>query len=107
AKMREREELRGLPKRRAGDETMRRAVGYASRTHRPLCVAVVDLDHFKAFNDEHGHQSGDRLRKPARRAWGTALRQTDPLARYGGEEFAVALPSCAAPEAEVVLDRLR
>ena len=107
SKMAETDELTGLPNRRAWDETMRRAVGYASRTHRPLCVAVVDLDHFKAFNDEYGHQTGDRLLKTAAAAWRTALRQTDTLARYGGEEFAVALPSCAAPEAEVVLDRLR
>jgi len=70
-------------------------------------VAVVDLDHFKAFNDEHGHLSGDRLLKSAAAAWRTALRQTDTLARYGGEEFGVALPSCSLSEAEVVLDRLR
>ena len=107
SKMAETDELTGLPNRRAWDETMRRAVGYASRTHRPLCVAVVDLDHFKAFNDHYGHQAGDRLLKTAAAAWRTALRQTYTLARYGGEEFAVALPSCAAPEAEVVLDRLR
>jgi diguanylate cyclase (GGDEF)-like protein len=107
SKMAETDELTGLPNRRAWDETMKRAVGYASRTHRPLCVAVVDLDHFKAFNDEHGHQAGDRLLKTAAAAWRTALRQTDTLARYGGEEFAVALPSCVASEAEVVLDRLR
>ena len=103
----ETDELTGLPNRRAWDETIRRAVGYASRTHRPLCVAVVDLDHFKAFNDEHGHLAGDRLLKSAAAAWRTALRQTDTLARYGGEEFGVALPSCSLSEAEVVLDRLR
>jgi diguanylate cyclase (GGDEF)-like protein len=107
SKMAETDELTGLPNRRAWDETMRRAVGYASRTHRPLCVAVVDLDHFKTFNDEHGHQAGDRLLKTAAAAWRTALRQSDTLARYGGEEFAVALPSCAASEAEAVLDRVR
>ena len=107
SRMAETDELTGLPNRRAWDETIRRAVGYASRTHRPLCVAVVDLDHFKAFNDEHGHLTGDRLLKSAAAAWRTALRQTDTLARYGGEEFGVALPSCSLSEAEVVLDRLR
>ena len=107
SRMAETDELTGLANRRAWDETIRRAVGYASRTHRPLCVAIVDLDRFKAFNDEHGHQAGDRLLKTAAAAWRTALRQTDTLARYGGEEFAVALPSCSAPEAEIVLERLR
>ena len=83
------------------------AVGYARRTRRPLCVAIVDLDHFKQFNDVHGHQAGDRLLKSSASAWRTALRQTDTLARYGGEEFGVVLPGCSADVAEVVLERLR
>jgi diguanylate cyclase (GGDEF)-like protein len=89
------------------DETIRRAVGYATRTHRRLCVAIIDLDHFKTFNDRDGHQAGDRLLKSAASAWRTALRGSDTLARYGGEEFAVALPGCTAPEAQTVLERLR
>ena len=103
----ETDELTGLPNRRSWDETLRRAVGYATRTHRPLCVGVVDLDHFKRFNDLHGHQTGDRLLKAAAAAWRTTLRDTDTLARYGGEEFAVALPGCSVEEAEAVLERLR
>jgi len=103
----ETDELTGLPNRRVWDETIRRAVGYAGRTGRPLCVGVIDLDHFKDFNDRHGHQGGDRLLKSAAAAWRTVLRGGDTLARYGGEEFAVALPSCIAPEAEIVLERLR
>jgi diguanylate cyclase (GGDEF)-like protein len=101
------DELTGLPNRRVWDEAIRRAVGYAARTGRPLCVGVIDLDHFKDFNDKHGHQGGDRLLKSAAAAWRTVLRGGDTLARYGGEEFAVALPSCIAPEAEIVLERLR
>ena len=101
------DELTGLPNRRSWEETIRRAVGYATRTRRPLCVAVVDLDHFKRFNDRHGHQAGDRLLKAAAASWRTALRETDTLARYGGEEFAVALPGCSAEVAETVLERLR
>ena len=103
----ETDELTGLPNRRVWDETIRRAVGYAGRTGRPLCVGVIDLDHFKDFNDRHGHQGGDRLLKSAAAAWRTVLRGGDTLARYGGEEFAVALPSCIAAEAEIVLERLR
>ena len=103
----ETDELTGLPNRRVWDEAVRRAVGYAARTGRPLCVGVIDLDRFKDFNDKHGHQGGDRLLKSAAAAWRTVLRGGDTLARYGGEEFAVALPSCIAPEAEIVLERLR
>ena len=103
----ETDELTGLPNRRSWDQTISRAVGYATRTRRPLCVAVIDLDHFKRFNDRHGHQAGDRLLKAAAAEWRTALRQADTLARYGGEEFAVVLPGCSAEVAEVVLERLR
>ena len=103
----ETDELTGLPNRRSWDSTIRSAVGYARRTRRPLCVAIVDLDHFKQFNDVHGHQAGDRLLKSSASAWRTALRQTDTLARYGGEEFGVVLPGCSADVAEVVLERLR
>ena len=103
----ETDELTGLPNRRSWDETIGRAVGYAKRTNRPLCVGIIDLDHFKHFNDRHGHQAGDRLLKAAAAAWRTALRQTDTLARYGGEEFAVALPGCSTDVAGVVLERLR
>ncbi|HET8968499.1 MAG TPA: sensor domain-containing diguanylate cyclase, partial [Gaiellaceae bacterium] len=103
----ETDELTGLPNRRTWDATIRAAVGYATRTRRPLCVAVIDLDHFKHFNDKHGHQAGDRLLKAASASWRTALRETDTLARYGGEEFAVVLPGCSVDVAEAVLERLR
>jgi diguanylate cyclase (GGDEF)-like protein len=51
-----------------------------------VCVAVIDLDEFKHFNDEHGHQAGDALLSEAARAWQGQLRASDLLARYGGEE---------------------
>ena len=103
----ETDDLTGLPNRRSWDATIHAAVGYASRTRRPLCMAVIDLDHFKRFNDRHGHQSGDRLLKTAAASWRTALRESDTLARYGGEEFAVVLPGCSSEVAESVLERLR
>jgi diguanylate cyclase (GGDEF)-like protein len=103
----ETDELTGLPNRRTWDETILRAVGYATRTRRPLCVAIIDLDHFKRFNDLHGHQAGDRLLKSAAAAWRAELRESDTLARYGGEEFAVVLPGCTTGMAEVVLERVR
>jgi diguanylate cyclase (GGDEF)-like protein len=70
-------------------------------------VALLDLDLFKAFNDEFGHQAGDRLLKQAAAAWSSELRATDLVARYGGEEFALALPGMGPDEAGEVLERLR
>jgi diguanylate cyclase (GGDEF)-like protein len=55
-------------------------------------VAILDLDHFKRYNDTHGHQGGDRLLKETAAAWRATIRVTDLLARYGGEEFALLAP---------------
>jgi diguanylate cyclase (GGDEF)-like protein len=68
---------------------------------------MLDLDRFKAYNDEHGHQTGDRLLKAAAGAWRGQLRATDVLARYGGEEFSLVLPRCEPEDALVLLTRLR
>jgi diguanylate cyclase (GGDEF)-like protein len=70
-------------------------------------LALLDLDHFKRFNDAYGHQAGDRLLKRATTAWQTLLRSTDLLARYGGEEFAVLLPGVPLASGVEVVDRLR
>lgn len=103
----ETDELTGLPNRRSWDSAIREAVAGAALGGGPLCVAVVDLDHFKDFNDRYGPQAGDRQLKSAAVVWRNALRRSDTLARYGGEEFAVLLPSCTLEEAERVLERLR
>jgi diguanylate cyclase (GGDEF)-like protein len=68
---------------------------------------MIDLDHFKQFNDEHGHAAGDRLLRACAVAWRSALRSEDTLARVGGEEFAVLLPRCSIIDATDVLERLR
>ena len=101
------DDLTGLPNRRAWEEQLPREVMRASRSRQPLCVAMIDLDHFKRFNDERGHQAGDRLLKEAAAEWEEELRATDILARYGGEEFALALPACPPDEALSVVERLR
>jgi diguanylate cyclase (GGDEF)-like protein len=99
------DELTGLPNRRAWDATLARALDDHGK--HPVCVALLDLDNFKAFNDTRGHQAGDRLLKEAAAAWRNVLRPDDVLARYGGEEFALVLPRCAPDAAAAVLDRLR
>jgi diguanylate cyclase (GGDEF)-like protein len=79
----------------------------ARRSANPLCVAILDLDYFKAYNDERGHQAGDRLLKQSTAAWSNELRASDILARYGGEEFTVALPGCTLADAKSIVERLR
>ncbi|MEA2143717.1 MAG: hypothetical protein QOI64_2147 [Solirubrobacteraceae bacterium] len=101
------DDLTGLANRRAWDELLPTELARARRDGAPLCVAMLDLDRFKAYNDEHGHQTGDRLLKAAAGAWRGSLRATDVLARYGGEEFAVVLPRCDLENALVLLARLR
>jgi diguanylate cyclase (GGDEF)-like protein len=101
------DELTGLPNRRAWDEELRREAARAGRLGTSLAVVLLDLDRFKAFNDSHGHQEGDKLLHEAALAWRTVLRVTDFIARYGGEEFAVLLPA-ASPEGGLeVVERLR
>ena len=85
--------LTGLPNRRTLDYELDRAVHAADRDH-PLTVAMLDLDHFKDFNDEHGHQAGDALLADCARP-GAAAPAGSFLARYGGEEFALLLPGIA------------
>jgi diguanylate cyclase (GGDEF)-like protein len=101
------DDLTGLINRRAWDLELEREVGRARRNDDPLAVAMLDLDRFKAYNDENGHQAGDALLKEAAVAWRTVLRATDVLARYGGEEFALVLPRCDLEDALVLLARLR
>ena len=97
--------LTGVLNRRGWDVQVERV--FSDRSNEPVCIALLDIDHFKAFNDSRGHQSGDRLLKEAAAGWRDSLRAGDVLARYGGEEFAVLLPACDLDRAEVIVDRLR
>jgi diguanylate cyclase (GGDEF)-like protein len=101
------DELTGLPNRRAWNDELPRVLERARRDRTPVCVAILDLDHFKLFNDTYGHPAGDRLLKAAAAAWHGELRAVDTLARYGGEEFVVLLPNVNTTRAIVVLDRAK
>jgi diguanylate cyclase len=101
------DELTGLPNRRAWAAELPRAMERSRRDGSALSVALLDLDHFKRFNDEFGHPAGDRLLKGASAAWRAALRATDELGRYGGEEFIVLLPGADSREAATIIERLR
>jgi diguanylate cyclase (GGDEF)-like protein len=101
------DDLTGLPNRRAWDEQLPLELARAFREEWPVCVAMLDLDLFKDFNDKLGHQAGDRLLKASAAAWRTQLRATDTLTRYGGEEFAIVLPNCSLDDATELLERVR
>ena len=101
------DDLTGLANRRAWDEHLQREIEWAKRSGTPLAVAILDLDHFKQFNDRNGHPAGDRLLKAVSASWEQAIRATDILARYGGEEFALVMPATEADEAVAILERLR
>ncbi|WP_244876661.1 GGDEF domain-containing protein [Winogradskya consettensis] len=102
-----RDELTGLPNRRAWTDELPRILERARADHTPVAIAMIDLDRFKLFNDRYGHPAGDRLLKEATAAWHSALRRSDVLARYGGEEFIAVLPGVDVSQAIVVLERLR
>ncbi len=99
--------LTGLDNRRALDKMLASALPAGLRHCRSTCLAMVDIDLFKKFNDEFGHQAGDVYLKRAAINWRGTLRTEDFLARYGGEEFVVVLPDTDAAAATLVLNRLR
>jgi diguanylate cyclase (GGDEF)-like protein len=99
--------LTGVPNRRVWEEELPRELERARRMGTALCVAMIDLDHFKAYNDRFGHQAGDLVLKEAASAWRAEVRSTDLLARYGGEEFVLLLPACAPDDAVEIIERLR
>ncbi|MFP5579573.1 MAG: diguanylate cyclase [Acidimicrobiia bacterium] len=99
--------LTGLANRRLFDETLERQVARARRTGEPLALAVVDIDHFKSVNDQHGHQVGDEVLRQLGAALRHAARAQDLVARYGGEEFVVIATDATVDDAEVLGERLR
>ncbi len=101
------DELTGLHNRRSWNYELRRACSTAEAHGDPLAIALIDLDHFKRYNDSHGHQGGDALLREAARVWSDMLRPSEVLARYGGEEFALSLSGMSLAEAVARIDELR
>jgi two-component system cell cycle response regulator len=99
--------LTGLLNRRAILTQLAGMVSGARRHGHPLSIAILDLDEFKAINDEHGHHVGDDVLVTAVRAMRGHLRAEDQLGRLGGEEFLVLLPDTDADAASSVADKLR
>jgi diguanylate cyclase (GGDEF)-like protein len=100
--------LTGLANRRSFDQTLAMEWSRAQRTRKPLSLLLADVDHFKLYNDLHGHQKGDTcLCAVASMIGENALRPADLSARYGGEEFAVIMPETDDAGARKVAERLR
>jgi diguanylate cyclase (GGDEF)-like protein len=100
--------LTGLGNRRSFDQTLEMEWSRAQRAKKPLALLFADVDHFKLFNDQHGHQNGDEcLRAVAAIIGVNAARPTDLATRYGGEEFAVILPDTGAEGACIIAERIR
>jgi diguanylate cyclase (GGDEF)-like protein len=100
--------LTGLANRRQLDVTLNREWLRAQRARKPLSVLMIDVDHFKAFNDRHGHQGGDdALRAVANTLRACTQRPTDLAARYGGEEFLVVLAETSLEGARKMGETIR
>ncbi|MCQ6257112.1 sensor domain-containing diguanylate cyclase [Pseudomonas sp. Q11] len=100
--------LTGLANRRTLDETLQQEWLRAQRSGQPLSVMMIDADHFKAFNDHHGHPSGDEALRTLAQLIGTHVRRpADLAARYGGEEFSVVLPETTTAGAFTMAQNIR
>jgi diguanylate cyclase (GGDEF)-like protein len=100
--------LTGIGNRRTFDERLDEALRSSARDAKPLSLLMIDVDHFKRYNDTYGHFAGDEtLRRIADAVRIAAERPHDAVMRYGGEEFAVILPDTDTGGAQTVADRVR
>lgn len=99
--------LTGLASRRAFTETADTEIQRALRYRLPLSLLMIDLDHFKAINDTHGHVTGDAVLASFAHTVAQQVREVDVVGRLGGEEFVVLLPNVPASEAAQVAERMR
>jgi diguanylate cyclase (GGDEF)-like protein len=101
------DELTGLYNRRFLEDYARKLLAMASRKRTPVSVIMMDLDHFKTFNDRFGHELGDRILRQFAKTVSQAMRETNLAARHGGEEFVVLLPDTGARDCLAVAERIR
>jgi diguanylate cyclase (GGDEF)-like protein len=99
--------LTQLPNRRYTAEVAAQAIASASATSTPLTLALIDLDHFKAINDEYGHAAGDLVLREFSRLSREVMRETDVFGRWGGEEFLLLMPGTSLDLALAIVERLR
>ena len=99
--------LTGLHNRGWLDDAFDREIKRSERDELPLALIMIDVDHFKNYNDDFGHLAGDQVLKTVADAIRSPLRPNDLVARFGGEEFAVLLPETTVRNAETIAERLR
>ncbi|MEN6587133.1 MAG: diguanylate cyclase, partial [Sulfuricella sp.] len=99
--------LTGTLNRRGMDDAFVRELSRADRLNAPLCVSLLDIDHFKRLNDTYGHDAGDEALIHLVRVVKEALRPSDVIARFGGEEFVIILPEAGIDEAVMVMTRVQ
>ena len=102
-----RDALTGLYNRRFLEESLLREVARAQRRGQPLSVVMIDVDHFKRFNDSYGHEVGDQVLQNVAEFLQTAVRAEDVVCRFGGEEFCLLCPTLTRPELPLRLEQLR
>jgi len=99
--------LTGIPNRKFFDMSLRQAVMDSMESGKALSLLMLDIDFFKKFNDEHGHQIGDEVLKLVARVLQTSIKGRDVAARYGGEEFSIILPDTTLQNATSVGEHIR
>ena len=99
--------LTGIANRKHFDAVFTAAADEAQETGEDLCLLVLDIDHFKKFNDTYGHQVGDQVLKLLAMTLTESIKGRDTAARYGGEEFVVVLPATTLDNAVTVADNIR
>ena len=99
--------LTGIANRRSFDERLKAALREAKESSDTLSLLMIDIDHFKKFNDSFGHPLGDKVLQLVARILKTSIKGRDTVARYGGEEFSVILPSTRMAGAAVLADQIR